>query len=98
MPNGEKQLVDTAMEVAPLLARWASVVDAENRFPQESVKALHDAGLLGLMASRSAGGAGATFRTLWDVAATLGGACPSTGMIFAMHCSQVAVLSAHGLE
>ena len=64
----------------------------------ESIAALKEARLMGAMIPRSLGGEGATPIEIADICATLGRACASSAMIFAMHQIQVAVLVKHGSE
>jgi acyl-CoA dehydrogenase len=70
-------------------------VDAAARFPHEAVAALREHGLLGTSVPRELGGEGSSLADLAGVAAALGAACSSTGMIFAMHHSQVLSLTRH---
>lgn len=76
----------------------AAAVDAEGRFPHESVKALRESGLFGLLVPAELGGYEADLATFCSVAAAVGEGCLSTALIYAMHCQQVAVLVDHALE
>ncbi|WIE55886.1 MULTISPECIES: acyl-CoA dehydrogenase family protein [unclassified Curtobacterium] len=89
-------LHDRAVEAAGVAAEWADRIDAEGRFPSESVAALRRLGLLAAVLPVDLGGEGATLTELADVATVLGGACASTAMVFAMHVGQVATLVRHG--
>ncbi|HEV7741040.1 MAG TPA: acyl-CoA dehydrogenase family protein [Pseudolysinimonas sp.] len=82
----------TAAEVA---AAHADEVDVAARFPEEAMAALAEAGLLGASVPVELGGEGLSLAELAGVAAQLGAACSSTGMIFAMHHSQVLSLTRH---
>jgi acyl-CoA dehydrogenase len=84
-----------AAAVAEIAARYAADVDAAARFPHEAIAALREHGLLGTSVPREFGGEGTTLADLASVAAVLGAACSSTGMIFAMHHSQVLSLTRH---
>lgn len=81
--------------VADIAARYAGEVDAAARFPAEAVDAMRATGLLGASLPVALGGEGLTLTQLGDIAAKLGAACSSTGMVFAMHHSQVLSLSRH---
>ncbi|MGV9422994.1 acyl-CoA dehydrogenase family protein [Streptomyces sp. NPDC003656] len=74
--------------VAPL----ADEVDRAGRFPGEGIRALGEAGLLGLLSSRESGGAGAGLREAAQVIERLAGACGSTAMVLLMHYAAVTVL------
>ncbi|MEU9923872.1 acyl-CoA dehydrogenase family protein [Streptomyces griseoluteus] len=74
--------------VAPL----ADEVDRAGRFPDEGIRALGEAGLLGLLSSRESGGAGAGLREAAQVIERLAGACGSTAMVLLMHYAAVTVL------
>jgi acyl-CoA dehydrogenase len=88
-----------AREIARDVARrFASRVDAEDRFPIEAIAALRAAGLLGLLVPASAGGVGGSFADACDIAATLGGECLSTALIWAMHSQQIAIMSDHAAD
>ena len=90
------QILDRAGEIGrTVLPRWAALVDAENRFPIESVAALRDAGLLGYFIPPELGGIGGDIRTYCDIAELLGRECLSTALIWVMHAHQTAVLVDH---
>ncbi len=67
------------------LAAHAADVDANARFPVESVAALEREGFLGLCISRDLGGAGQGVRVFAAVTEELAQGCASTAMIFVMH-------------
>ncbi|MEU7121202.1 acyl-CoA dehydrogenase family protein [Streptomyces zaomyceticus] len=87
---------DRARAVLPVLAAHAADVDTEARFPVESLDALRDSGLMGLLVPADRGGLGGGLADLVEVAQLLASACLSTAMIWAMHCQQVDVLVHHG--
>lgn len=90
------ELADRAGELArSVLARWAGKVDAENRFPAESISALREAELLGFFIPRELGGVGGDLRTYVRIAELLGRECLSSAMTWAMHAHQTAVLVDH---
>ena len=84
-----------AADAAAVAAEHADEVDGAARFPHEAMAALAEARLLGASVPAELGGEGLTLTALADIAATLGAACSSTGMIFAMHHSQVLSLTRH---
>ncbi|MCE9575243.1 MAG: acyl-CoA/acyl-ACP dehydrogenase [Deltaproteobacteria bacterium] len=75
----------------------ADDVDRAGRFPAEAIAALRQARLLSAMVPAEQGGYGARLDELAAQCELLGGACASTGMIYAMHQIQVACLVRHGL-
>ncbi|HEY6362715.1 MAG TPA: acyl-CoA dehydrogenase family protein [Vicinamibacterales bacterium] len=78
----------------PVLGRHAARVDRENTFPTESVEAVRESGLMAFFVPREHGGLDGCMVDFAATAAALGEECPSTAMIWAMHCQQVAVLAA----
>ncbi len=74
----------------------AGAVDAQARFPAEAIQAVKASALLGLMIPKPFGGESAGVSALADICYKLGGACPSTAMIFAMHQIKTACLVRHG--
>lgn len=90
------QILDRAAEVSrTVLPRWAAVVDRENRFPEESVAALRDAGLVGFFIPPALGGIGGDMGTYRQIAEQLGRECLSTALIWVMHAHQTAVIVDH---
>ncbi|HEX6885890.1 MAG TPA: acyl-CoA dehydrogenase family protein [Planctomycetota bacterium] len=84
--------------VAAVAREHAGAVDAEARFPSETVAALRAQGLLGLISASAVGGGGASFRPAFEVVERLGRECGSSAMVLCMHYCAVAVLEAHGTE
>jgi alkylation response protein AidB-like acyl-CoA dehydrogenase len=85
---------DVATSVAaPLATRTDSGV-----WPLEPLRALQAAGLGGLVAPRSVGGAGLGLRALIGVCEALGRHCASTAICYGMHSVAVAVLAAKATE
>ena len=82
--------------VAAVAADHAGDVDRAARFPVEAVDELRDARLLSVFVPPVTGGGGASLSELSALVATLGRACGSTAMVFAMHQIQVACLVRHG--
>lgn len=81
-----------ATEVA---APHAARVDADARFPQETVDALRAAGLLSVAVPHSHGGAGLSLLEQAQLCAVLAQGCGSSAMVFAMHLSQQASIVRH---
>jgi acyl-CoA dehydrogenase len=93
--NGEEFLA-RAERVAAVAAAHASSVDNEHRFPGEAIEALRAERLLGILVPSDLGGAGANVMDVANVCYTLGRACASIAMIFAMHQVKVACIVRHG--
>jgi acyl-CoA dehydrogenase len=77
---------------ADVLVPNSAASDREAKFPQESVAALADAGLLTLE------GGPLSTTELTTIGRILGGACGSTAMIWAMHHVQVACVQRHAMD
>jgi acyl-CoA dehydrogenase len=82
--------------VATAAAAEAEEVDRDARFPQAALDAARAQRLLGVQIPHQFGGDGATVFDLTEMCYTLGRACSSTAMIFAMHQTKVACLVRHG--
>lgn len=67
------------------VASDAARVDRERAFPAESLRALADAGALGLVVPEEHGGVGGGLGSLAEACEAVGAACASTGMVFLMH-------------
>ncbi len=89
-------LIARAEKVAAVAAAHAASVDDELRFPEEAIAAARAERLMGVAIARELGGEGATISDLIDICYTLGRACASTAMIYAMHQTKVACLTRHG--
>ena len=81
--------------IAALAATQAADVD-RGLFPAETLKALGDAGLLGLVSSPDVGGKGQSLAAAAQVVERLARECGSTAMIVCMHYCGTVVLEAHG--
>lgn len=91
------ELVGLAAHVGrEVLAVHADEVDARSRFPQESIDALREAGLLRALIPVELGGLGQSMETVARVVTELGRHCSSAAMVYAMHQIQVACLVRHG--
>jgi len=96
-PAPEKLSV-RASRVAEIAAGHADAVDKDGRYPREAMDALKAENLLGIMVSPEIGGEGATVADVVDICYTLGRACSSTGMIYAMHQVKAACIVHHGMD
>src|SRR5271163_2750526 len=86
-----------AAAVAAVAAAEAVDVDSQARFPQAAIDAARAQKLLGSQIPVALGGDGASIFDITDMCYTLGRACSSTAMIFAMHQTKVACLIRHGI-
>jgi acyl-CoA dehydrogenase len=82
--------------VAAAAAAEAEEVDKEARFPTAAIDAARDRKLLGAQIPVEFGGFGASIHDITEMCYTLGRACSSAAMIFAMHQTKVACLVRHG--
>jgi acyl-CoA dehydrogenase len=92
-PDSLRSACDAVVQIC---ARNADAVDREGVLPSEALQALRSTGLLGALASQEVGGGGASLRETANMCRSLAQACAATGLIFAMHQSQLAVLQQHG--
>ncbi len=76
------------------IAADAADVDANARFPTESVDALRDAGLFGLLVPADNGGDGGGIPDAAAAVEQVAAACASTGMIYTMHLAATQTLVA----
>jgi acyl-CoA dehydrogenase len=90
-------LLQRTATVAAAAATEAEEVDRDARFPQTAIDAVRQQKLLGTQIPLQFGGDGASISDIAEICYTLGRACASTGMIFAMHQTKVACLIRHGV-
>ncbi|HEY5926519.1 MAG TPA: acyl-CoA dehydrogenase family protein [Kofleriaceae bacterium] len=83
--------------IAATAAAHAAEVD-RGTFPQATLRALGDAGLLGLVSATSVGGKGQGLAEAARVVERLARECGSTAMVVTMHYSATAVIELHGPE
>jgi acyl-CoA dehydrogenase len=88
----------TRLIASDVAAAHARDVDAEARFPRETLDALRQAGVLSAPVPRELGGAGCSLRELAQLCAALAQGCGSSAMVLAMHYIQVACVVRHGLQ
>lgn len=89
-------LATRAKRVAAIAAHHADDVDHMSRYPVEAMDALKAERLLGCAIPVDFGGEGASIAELADICYTLGKACASTAMTFAMHQTKLACIIRHG--
>ena len=87
-------LLERAVDACAVAAKFCDDVDRQSRFPTESMQALKDARLMGVMIPRELGGESASLRDIADLCAQLGQNCASTAMVYAMH--QIKVSRSYG--
>jgi len=92
----EESLAARAERVAAVAAKHAAAVDRDSRVPAEAIAAMRAERLFGAAVPHEFGGEGASIGDIADVCYTLGRACASTAMIFAMHQTKVACIARHG--
>jgi alkylation response protein AidB-like acyl-CoA dehydrogenase len=92
------QQAEALDQLMPAVESAAAEVDAAGAFPRRPIRALGEAGVLGLVSAVEMGGQGAGMRDAAAVVERLAGACASTGMVTVMHYCATAVLEAHGPE
>src|SRR5262252_2457659 len=91
LSSEQSDLVARSRDIARTqIAPHAVRVDETGCFPNESIKALGDAGLLGLTIPVSYGGMGQGLRVVSAVVEEISRQCASTAMIYMMHLCGVA--------
>jgi alkylation response protein AidB-like acyl-CoA dehydrogenase len=94
-----RELVERAREIAAtVVARNAEREDAEALWPEPAMRALADAGLMGLHVPRELGGHGEGLTGLLAISETLARESPSTALCYAMHCVGTAVIAAKATD
>jgi isovaleryl-CoA dehydrogenase len=76
------------------VAPRAEEVDRDALWPEHSLRALGDAGLLGLHVPERLGGLGLGYQALAVTTEEIGAACGSSGLVYGMHCVGAAVIAA----
>jgi alkylation response protein AidB-like acyl-CoA dehydrogenase len=82
--------------IGETVAPAAAEIDRTAAFPSAALRALGQAGLLGLVSSREVGGLGESQRAATMVVERIATACASTAMVVCMHYAATAVIEAHG--
>src|SRR5215470_15028409 len=94
MSFDDEPLLET---IAATAAQHAARVD-RGEFPSETLKALGDAGLLGLVSAAEVGGKARGLPAAAAVVERIARECGSTAMVVCMHYCATAVIEAHGPE
>jgi alkylation response protein AidB-like acyl-CoA dehydrogenase len=90
-----RELVGRANEItSTVVARNVEREDREALWPEEAMRALGGAGLMGLHVPVELGGQGQGLSALLAVASALARESPSTALCYAMHCVGTAVIAA----
>jgi alkylation response protein AidB-like acyl-CoA dehydrogenase len=98
-PATRDEAAGRAREVAAGVAReTAAEVDAQARWPAETIRALQAAGLGGLVVPRGHGGADLGMEALVQVCEIVGRECASSAICFGMHCVGAAVIAAKATD
>jgi alkylation response protein AidB-like acyl-CoA dehydrogenase len=97
-PDSKQKFNPEALDrvISEVVAPAAEEVDRGGTFPHDALKALGEAGLLGLISSTEVGGLGESHRAAALVVERLAAACASTAMVVCMHYAGAAVIEAHG--
>jgi len=103
MPDQGLRILNPRVEDLPARARAAAdvaashavAVDAQGRFPAEAFAEIRRQRLLGIMVPEALAGEGADLAEIADVCFTLGQACSSTALIYAMHQIKMACIVRH---
>ncbi len=84
--------------ITQIAAQHAADVDAKARFPHETVRALRDAGFMSALVPKELGGPSCSMKDVAGFCSTLAQGCSSSAMVLAMHYSQLACITRHGLS
>ncbi len=82
--------------ITDVVAPAATTTDEQGTFPSSAIKALGEAGILGLTASPDVGGGGGSMRDAAEVVLRLASTCGSTAMVVLMHYSATVLIEAYG--
>jgi isovaleryl-CoA dehydrogenase len=94
-----RRLTEIAQEITTsIIADNAEREDAEALWPEPAMRALADAGLMGLHVPTQLGGHGMGLTELLAIAETLAQESPSTALCYAMHCVGTAVIAAKATD
>ncbi len=74
----------------------ATEIDRTGAYPRDSVQAMGEAGLLGLISAPGVGGSGESLAAAAHVVEALAARCSSTAMVILAHYAAVAAIEAHG--
>lgn len=79
------RLLPRIEELSDMLAANAVIGDEQRKVPEESIRALRDAGACRLTRPREYGGAESSARTMYEVHAAIGRYCPSSAWIAGLY-------------
>ena len=98
-PADVASLLEAARRITTeVIAPAAERLDAEAAWPAQEMRALADAGLMGLNAPKEVGGHGLGLSALAAVARLIAHESPSVALCYALHCVGTAVLAAKATE
>jgi alkylation response protein AidB-like acyl-CoA dehydrogenase len=93
------ELVGRARDiVTTVILPNAEAEDRDARWPEPAMRALAEAGLMGLHVPRELGGHEQALTGLLQIAETLAAGSPSTALCYAMHCVGTAVIAARATD
>lgn len=92
LPAAETALVSAASSLVPVLSANAEAADATRRLPEETIKALREAGLFRLATPRAYGGHEAGARAVTAIAAETGRGCSSASWVLVVYYSAAVAL------
>ncbi|MCZ8513128.1 acyl-CoA/acyl-ACP dehydrogenase [Paenibacillus filicis] len=93
-----ERYMDKALEISEFAKKNSQIIDKENRFPIENFHLLKQHGFMGLIIPKEYGGLGLGYEVMVEISKILSAGCLSTGMMWSMHCQQVAILVNHASE
>ena len=88
-------MINKVLEIRSKLRQNALAADERNAFPAENIALLKELGLMGFLAPQKLGGYQGDLYEFVQIAEIISSSCLSTGMIWAMHCQQIACLVNH---
>lgn len=92
------QLAKLDAIIRDIIVPSAIAIDRDGVFPRAAIRALGDAGLLGLTSATGVGGMGLGLAEASQVVERIAQACPSTAMVVTMHYCAAAVIEKFGAE
>jgi alkylation response protein AidB-like acyl-CoA dehydrogenase len=92
----QEELTDSIENAAQVAIKHAGEVDAAGTFPRQTIDALAQEGLLGLVSATDMGGRGAGMREASAVVERLARSCASSALVTTMHYCATAVVEARG--
>jgi butyryl-CoA dehydrogenase len=97
LTEDQRNIQGLAREIAQTqLQSIAKEIDEQERFPEENIRALADAGILGCCFDQKYGGGGQDFLSFVLAEEEVSKVCGATGSIIATHCVAITCLNAYG--